>query len=381
MTDALASVGNPTAVNIMPDPAAVNAGLCPEISGTLNVLSPKGLTMMFHGFLAVKGVESPLRVLVDTGANASYVSQSYIDTLLEVEVRKNPHWLQLANGSNTVSEGKCVLPLDIQSYSGTVDCFVLPLSSHFDLILGDDWCESVGAEISYRKHASDCVDLWNQSHTLLIQPDQKQAFCHIVSAATLNQEMQEGDTMYVVDDTCADETSTTPVANNIDSGIPSDDTFLKSLMNEYTDIFPDELPAELPPERDVYHTIPLKINEAPPPRKSYCLSKPETAELNSQVKSLLTKGYIQPSSSPYGHPVLFIKKATGGLRTCVDYRSLNKQTVKNRYPLPRLDDLFDQLQGAKVFSSIDLQSAYYQVRLKPELPQHSTRYNLSLDEE
>lgn len=97
------------------------------------------------GHAAVKGVKSPLRVLVDTGANASYVSQSYVDTLPRVTLCKNSLWLQLANGSNNVSEGTCVLPLHIQSYSGTVECFVLPLSFHFDSILGDDWCELVSA--------------------------------------------------------------------------------------------------------------------------------------------------------------------------------------------------------------------------------------------
>ena len=115
--------------------------------------------------------------------------------------------------------------------------------------------------------------------------------------------------------------------------------------------------------RNVYHCIPLKNNEPPAPPKSYRLSR---TEMHSQVKSLLAKGYIQPSSRPYGHPVLFIKKKTGGLHMCIDYHSLNKQTVKNRYPLPQIDDLFDKLQGSEVFSSTDLQSAYYQVRLKPE---------------
>ena len=144
------------------------------------------------------------------------------------------------------------------------------------------------------------------------------------------------------------------------------DPELQSVLDKYKDRFPTELPAKLPPKRNVYHTIPLENNDPPPPRKSYRLSKPEIAELNTQVASLLQKGYIQPSSSPYGHPVLFVKKKNGNLRMCIDYRSLNQQTVKNRYPLPRIDDLFDQLQGAKVFSSIDLQSAYYQVRLKLE---------------
>lgn len=165
--------------------------------------------------------------------------------------------------------------------------------------------------------------------------------------------------MYLVDVRCADET---PVLNNISPDSLSDAS-LNPILASYDDRFPDELPAELPPVRNVYHTIPLKNNDLPPPRKSYRLSRPEVTEMNSQIKSLLAKGYIQPSSSPYGHPVLCIKKNTGGLRMCIDYRSLNKQTIKNRYPLPRIDDLFDKLQGAKVFSSIDLQSACYQVRL------------------
>ena len=132
------------------------------------------------------------------------------------------------------------------------------------------------------------------------------------------------------------------------------DAKLASLLDKYKDVFPAESPSQLPPERNTYHSIPLKDNEQPPPRKSYRLSKAETDELNKQIASLLEEGYIQPSNSPYGHPGLFVKKATGGLRMCIDYRSLNAKTVKNRYPLPRIDELFDQLHGAKVFSSIDL---------------------------
>lgn len=125
------------------------------------------------------------------------------------------------------------------------------------------------------------------------------------------------------------------------------------ILDQYKDMFPDELPAKLPPERSVYHTIPLKGNNAVPPAcKTYRLSQPELEECEQQVTALLAKGHIQPSCSPYGSPVLFVKKATGGLRMCIDFRGLNEQTVKNRYPLPRIDELFDKLQGATVFSSI-----------------------------
>ena len=141
---------------------------------------------------------------------------------------------------------------------------------------------------------------------------------------------------------------------------------LQGLLHEFRDVFSDELPNELPPQRTTFYTIPLKEGAVPSAKKAYRLSRPELQEMEKQVKGLLAKGLIQPRSSPYGSPILFVSKADGTLRMCIDYRAVNKQTVKNRYPLPRIDDLFDQLQGAKVFSSIDLQSAYHQVRLKPE---------------
>jgi hypothetical protein len=90
----------------------------------------------------------------------------------------------------------------------------------------------------------------------------------------------------------------------------------------------------------------------------------ELAELKLQITDLQQKGYIRPSSSPWGEPVLFVSKKDGSMRRCIDYRSLNEVTIKNKYPLPRIDDLFDQLQGAKYFSKIDLRSGYHQLRIK-----------------
>ena len=98
----------------------------------------------------------------------------------------------------------------------------------------------------------------------------------------------------------------------------------------------------------------------------YRLSPAENAEVRRQVSDGLRRGIIEPSASPYGTPVLFVRKKDGSLRMCVDYRALNKITVKNKYPLPRIDDLLDQLHGASVFSSLDLQSGYHQIRIKDE---------------
>ena len=299
---------------------------------------------------------------MDTGATHcnSYVSENFIKKTT-LPIRQQNTWLSLANGSKAISLGKAVLPVDIQSSQAAVECFVIPMSDHFDLILGEDWCESTSCEISFKTYSLKCDDADGRRHTLLTQATDGPTLCRIVSAIHLEQSLQQDDMLYVVN-----VIEGHGHVNAVHSDTMPNDPELQSVLDKYKDRFPTELPAKLPPERNVYHTIPLKNNDPPPPRKSYRLSKPEIAELNTQVAYLLQKGYIQPSSSPYGHPVLFVKKKNGNLRMCIDYRSLNQQTVKNRYPLPRIDDLFDQLQGAKVFSSIDLQSAYYQVRLKPE---------------
>ncbi|KAJ9507581.1 hypothetical protein QJQ45_019232 [Haematococcus lacustris] len=139
---------------------------------------------------------------------------------------------------------------------------------------------------------------------------------------------------------------------------------LDSLLAEYSDVFTPL--TGLPPERPVGHTIPLEPGNRPPATPMYRLSKPEHDELKQQIQDLLAKGMIEPSSSPYAAPVLFVQKKSGELRMCIDYRQLNKITLRDQYPLPRIDDLFDKLSGCKVFSSLDLQAGYHQIRITPE---------------
>ncbi|GKB55373.1 putative reverse transcriptase domain-containing protein, partial [Tanacetum coccineum] len=130
-------------------------------------------------------------------------------------------------------------------------------------------------------------------------------------------------------------------------------------------LFPEDLPG-LPPTRQVEFQIDLIPGAAPVARAPYRLAPSEMKELSEQLKELSDKGFIRPSSSPWGAPVLFVKKKDGSFRMCIDYRELNKLTVKNRYPLPRIDDLFDQLQGSSVYSKIDLRSGYHQLRVREE---------------
>jgi hypothetical protein len=137
-----------------------------------------------------------------------------------------------------------------------------------------------------------------------------------------------------------------------------------AVLKEFEDVFREIL--GFPPKIDIDFSINLMPEEAPISKTSYRMSIPELKELQMKLEELMKKGYVFPSVSSWGAPVLFVKKKDGMLRLCIDFRKLNKVTVKNKYPLPMIDDLFDQLKDAKIFSKIELRSCYHQVRIKEE---------------
>jgi hypothetical protein len=150
------------------------------------------------------------------------------------------------------------------------------------------------------------------------------------------------------------------------------------VVRDFPDVFPEELPG-MPPDREVEFVIDLLPRTAPISKRPYRMSIEELKELKKQLIELQEAGYIRPSSSPWGSPILFVQKKDGSQRMCVDYRSLNDVTMKNKYPLPRIEDLFDQMRGAREFSKIDLWSGYHQMKIRPsDIPKtaFSTRYGL-----
>jgi hypothetical protein len=176
-------------------------------------------------------------------------------------------------------------------------------------------------------------------------------------------------TLYLPDQGCTHSCAFTMIESPVE-GI--------SVVCDYPDVFPYELPG-MPPDRDIEFAIELQPGTAPISKRPYRMPPAELAELKKQLQELLDKGFIRPSTSPWGCPALFVKKKDESLRMCVDYRPLNAVTIKNKYPLPRIDVLFDQLVGAKVFSKIDLRSGYHQIKIcDSDIPKtaFSTRYGL-----
>ena len=151
------------------------------------------------------------------------------------------------------------------------------------------------------------------------------------------------------------------ILSRVDPGVRGK---LKELVDEFKDVFPDTLPKGRPPKRDIVHEIRTDEGAKPPSRPPYRLSPSEQDEMEEQVKDLLAQGFIRPSASPYGAPILFVPKKDGRWHMCIDYRALNKQTVKDQFPLPRIDSLLERLGQAKVFTKLDLASGYHQIAME-----------------
>jgi hypothetical protein len=150
------------------------------------------------------------------------------------------------------------------------------------------------------------------------------------------------------------------------------------MVQDYPDVFLEELPG-MPPDRDIEFLIELLPGTPLISKSPYMMPVNELVELKKQIAEHQAKGFIWPSSSPWGAPILFVEKKDGTQRMCIDYRSLNEVTIKNKYPLPSIEDLFDQMKGASVFSKIDLRLGYHQLKIResdiPKTP-FRTRYLL-----
>ena len=235
-------------------------------------------------------------------------------------------------------------PFRIREYEFMGDLIELSFRE-FDVILKMDW-------LSRHQVIIDCimkrVTLRTPNEDDVIGVRSNRLF-NVISAATVRKIVRKGCEAYLayVIDTVKARPSV--------SDIPT--------ISDFPNVFSKELPG-LPPQREIEFAIDIVPSATPASITPYRMTPLELKELKLQLQELLEKGFIHLSVSPWGAPVLFVTKKDGTLRLCIDYRQLNKLTVKNKYPLLRIDDLFNQLKGASIFSKIDLRSGYHQLRIK-----------------
>ncbi|CAH1450892.1 unnamed protein product [Lactuca virosa] len=255
----------------------------------------------------------------------------------------------MANGKTETTKDVYVgCTLTLNNHSFQINLMPVNIRS-FDVIIDMDWLSPHHANILCREKA---VRLHLSDHeTLMIYGDKTVVNLRLISCIKAQKYLHKKNYAFLAH-----------VMNKTKEEVDIKDI---PVACDFPDVFPEDLPG-IPPERQVEFRIDLVPGATLIAKSPYRLAPAEMQELSSQLSELLDKGFIRPSFSPWGAPVLFFKKKDGSFRMCIDYRELNKLTIKNRYPLPRIDDLFHQLQGASYFSKIYLRSGYHQLRVREE---------------
>ncbi|KAL2938982.1 Transposon Ty3-I Gag-Pol polyprotein [Bienertia sinuspersici] len=291
---------------------------------------------------------NPAYLLFDSGASHSFIASTFVNKI-GLKPSNTLHTQVTIPTGSIIPCSKLYENVSIE-IAGSVLCanFVEFNLTEFDAILGMDWLSKHKAKIDCHEQKISLKGpkgIRISYRGVIVKPGVK-----IISIMKAKSYERKGYPMflcYVRDTTMEVEIDSIPV------------------VREYPDVFPEEIPG-MPPVREVEFGIDLLPGVAPVSKAPYRMAPLELQELKTQLGELLEKGYIRPSVSPWGAPVLFVKKKDGGLRLCIDYRELNKVTIKNKYPLPRIEDLFDQLKGASLFSKIDLRTGYHQLRIKKD---------------
>ncbi|GJT75816.1 putative reverse transcriptase domain-containing protein [Tanacetum coccineum] len=296
-------------------------------------------------------------ILFDTGADRSFISTAF-SSLINIAPTplENSYDVELADGKivgiDTIIRG-CTL--NFLNHPFNIDLMPVELGS-FDIIIGMDWLRKYHAVIVCDEKL---VQIPYGNETLIFHGNEsnngRESRLTIISCSKAQEYMAKGCQIFLAQISAKKEED------------KSEGKQLKDvpIVRDFPEVFPEDL-SGLPPARPVEFQIDLIPGAAPVARAPYRLAPSEMKELSEQLQELSDKGFIRPSSSPWGAPVLFVKKKDGSFRMCIDYRELNKLTVKNRYPLPRIDDLFDQLQGSSIYSKIDLRSGYHQLRVREQ---------------
>ena len=305
-----------------------------------------------------------VRVLIDSGAAANIVSADFVRRHNIITVPDTGS-VKMADGHTTAIErGIPRAHLSIGTYQTSVPLSVVDLGLPYDIILGQPWLIKANPSINWTARVAT-VNHNNRIYRLHETPRADYHNIKIISSIIYKKEAHADDELYLIAVRATPKPDYNPLVQNI--------------LKDYADVFPDALPNALPPKRNVDFKIDLEPGHTPPCRPTYKLGPDELKELRTTIDDLLSKGHIKPSVSPFGAPILFVKKKDGTKRMVIDYRALNRITIKNKSPLPRIDELLDTIGGNTIFTKLDLMSGYHQFRVADDDTHKTafrTRYGL-----
>ncbi|KAJ3701854.1 hypothetical protein LUZ61_005559 [Rhynchospora tenuis] len=345
----------------------------PFEQANISVCTPHGQsnsqTLKFKGFIQ----KLPILALIDSGSTHSFIHPSIVHLNKVPTVPSPPMLVKTASGSKLLSELKCQpLKFELQQHQFEGEFRVLEVEG-YDVILGMDWIAQVGPVVI------DCerglVKLRHNDTNISLQVQKEVAEVTLCQGEVcVSKEQLKGNDI-IIAQLFVTQGSSTDTVPSVSTQIASTFSLLREVLTQYQLVFSD--PSSLPPVRTIDHQIPLKPDSVPVNVRPYRFSHFQKMEIEKIIEELLLSGYIRASTSPFASPILLVKKKDHSWRLCVDYRKLNEVTVKNKFPIPIIDDLLDELHGAKYFSKIDLKSGYHQIRMfGPDIQKTAFRTHL-----
>ncbi|GAU48777.1 hypothetical protein TSUD_406200 [Trifolium subterraneum] len=282
--------------------------------------------------------DTPLIAIIDTRATHSFISMDCMKCLnIPVYEMSDCMNIETPAGGSVITRLVCRnCPVTVFGRHFGIDLVCFPLSG-IDVIFGMNWL------VFNQVHINCC-----EKNVIFLKPE---GSLSLMNGEEVKESLNDLGGLFMVFGSL-----------KLEGGAKLEEI---PVVGEFSDVFPEDI-SDLPPEREVEFGIDLVPGTSPISMAPYRMSASELNELKKKLEELLEKKFIRPCVSPWGAPVLLVKKKEGSMRLCIDYRQLNKATIKNKYPLPRIDDLMDKLVGACVFSKIDLRSGYHQIRDKIE---------------
>ncbi|XP_057444723.1 uncharacterized protein LOC130736966 [Lotus japonicus] len=318
----------------------------------LSMNSKEGLTS--NRSFKVKGKigSREVLILVDCGATSNFISQELVVELDIPVIATSEYIVEVGNGARERNSGVCnYLKLEVQGIPITQHFFILGLGGT-EVVLGMDWLASLG---NIRANFQKLTIQWEvQGQKMFLQGEP--SWCKIAAGwKSIKKTMEkEGEAYYLSYEGLTEDTR---IATKISEEI-------EGILAEFPEVFQE--PKGLPPKRATDHAILLQEGASIPNSRPYRYPFYQKNEIEKLVKDMLKAGIIRPSTSPFSSPAILVKKKDGGWRFCVDYRALNKLTIPDKFPIPIIDELLDEIGAAVVFSKLDLKSGYHQIRMREE---------------